>query len=99
MTKKENIDKFNPQRLSKSPSKFDISKMIWFSKQYMKNTENSYIINHLSLNKHNKNSEWLELFVDTFKQNSSTFSELINHLNTYLNLMMLNLTYLLKKKK
>ncbi|WP_322908710.1 glutamate--tRNA ligase [Mycoplasmopsis felis] len=85
MTKKENIDKFDPQRLSKSPSKFDISKMIWFSKQYMKNTENSYIINHLSLNKHNKNSEWLELFVDTFKQNSSTFSELISHLNTYLN--------------
>ncbi|WP_322900818.1 glutamate--tRNA ligase [Mycoplasmopsis felis] len=85
MTKKENIDKFNPQRLSKSPSKFDISKMIWFSKQYMKNTENSYIINHLSLNKYDKNSEWLELFVDTFKQNSSTFSELISHLNIYLN--------------
>nr|WP_318033468.1 glutamate--tRNA ligase family protein [Mycoplasmopsis cynos] len=51
MSKDEIIAKFDPERLSKSPSKFDISKMNWFSKQYFKKLDNQLIIDQLgSLN-------------------------------------------------
>lgn len=83
MNHAELIEKFDPARLSKSPSKFDISKMNWFSKQYLKNTLNTQIIQKLQVN--DLDLEWLNLFVDTFKESATTISELKQHLNTYVN--------------
>ncbi|MEA4191022.1 glutamate--tRNA ligase [Mycoplasma sp. 2248] len=85
MSKEEIIAKFDPQRLSKSPSKFDVSKMDWFSKQYLKNTDNQKLIDLMNLGNSNLDSEWLNIFVDTFKASSVTVSELKTHLNSYLN--------------
>ncbi|AKA50110.1 glutamate--tRNA ligase [Mycoplasmopsis gallinacea] len=79
------INKFDPERLSKSPSKFDIGKMNWFSKQYMKNQNNSIIANNLKVEELNLDSDWLNLFIDTFKQSAVTYSEIRSHLNQYLN--------------
>ncbi|MBN3534439.1 glutamate--tRNA ligase [Mycoplasma procyoni] len=84
MSHEEIIEKFDENRLSKSPSKFDIKKMEWFSKQYLKNTENSLLIEKLNV-KTDKTNDWLEIFVDTYKQNSVTISELRNDLEIYLN--------------
>ncbi|AWX69505.1 glutamate--tRNA ligase [[Mycoplasma] anseris] len=81
MNKEELIEKFDPDRLSKSPSKFDIVKMEWFSKQYMKNVPNLDIINKLDSP---KDESWNELFVDTYKQQSATINEIKNHLKMYL---------------
>ncbi|WGI36682.1 glutamate--tRNA ligase [Mesomycoplasma lagogenitalium] len=77
------IKKFDENRLSKSPSKFDIKKMEWFSKQYMKNLSNSTIISKLNSIKDEK---WLNLFVDTYKQNATTFTELKENLKIYENI-------------
>ncbi|WP_117275006.1 glutamate--tRNA ligase [Mycoplasmopsis edwardii] len=85
MSKEEIIQKFDPNRLSKSPSKFDIQKMNWFSKQYFKNLDNNLILEQLNLSNINKSSKWLTLFVDTFKSSVATISELKNELNVYLN--------------
>ncbi|AZG68503.1 glutamate--tRNA ligase [Mycoplasma struthionis] len=82
MTREELIKKFEPERLSKSPSKFDIVKMEWFSKQYLKNLDNQTIIGQISSP---KDKEWNELFVDTYKQASATITEIKNSLEMYLN--------------
>ncbi|RMA77582.1 glutamyl-tRNA synthetase [Metamycoplasma subdolum] len=82
MSREELIKKFDPARLSKSPSKFDIIKMEWFSKQYMKKVENSKLI---SLINSPKNKEWNELFVETYKQHAVTINELKENLKIYLN--------------
>lgn len=76
------ISKFDPNRLSKSPSKFDISKMNWFSKQYLKKLDNQRIIAHLQ-NTETFSSEWLNLFVETFKQSAVTYSEINEQLKGY----------------
>ncbi|MBN0970466.1 glutamate--tRNA ligase [Mycoplasma phocoeninasale] len=81
MSKDEAISKFDPLRLSKSPSKFDIVKMEWFSKQYMKNVANAELI---SLINSPKDHNWNEIFVDTYKQSSPTVLELKNNLKIYL---------------
>ncbi|UUM19945.1 MULTISPECIES: glutamate--tRNA ligase [unclassified Mycoplasma] len=83
MNQEELIEKFDPQRLSKSPSKFDISKMNWFSKQYLKQLNNSELINYLNSN--DQSNEWLILFVNTFKESCSTLSELKSYLINYSN--------------
>ncbi|WP_435130510.1 glutamate--tRNA ligase [Mycoplasma sp. 6243] len=85
MSHSENILKFDPNRLSKSPSKFDILKMNWFSKQYMKNQDNNEILKHLSLGNSNKSLEWINLFIETFKQSVITYSEMNQNLMLYLN--------------
>lgn len=79
MTHDEIIAKFDPSRLSKSPSKFDIKKMQWFSKQYIKNMDNESIINQLNLN----NDEWTNLFVDTFKQSVFALKQLLVEKENY----------------
>lgn len=82
MTKEEIIQKFDSLRLSKSPSKFDIQKMQWFSKQYIKNTETAELIKILKLDKE-KNKEWIILFVDTYKQNVYTYNQILKHRKIY----------------
>ncbi|TPE57784.1 glutamate--tRNA ligase [[Mycoplasma] falconis] len=81
MTKEELIEKFLPERLSKSPSKFDIVKMEWFSKQYMKKMSNNEIIPLLNSP---KSQEWNELFADTYKQSAATIDEMKKALKIYL---------------
>lgn len=73
MSKDEIIEKFDPTRLSKSPSKFDIVKMQWFSKQYNKNRDTKEIIKELKL----KNDAWTRLFVDTFKESVYALKQLL----------------------
>ncbi|AKF41351.1 glutamate--tRNA ligase [Mycoplasmopsis canis] len=85
MTKEEIIAKFDPERLSKSPSKFDISKMIWFSKQYFKNLSNDLILSKLNSLIDSKSKEWINLFVETYKPSVATFTELNENLKTFLN--------------
>ncbi|WP_322949725.1 glutamate--tRNA ligase [Mycoplasmopsis cynos] len=85
MSKDEIIAKFDPERLSKSPSKFDISKMNWFSKQYFKKLDNQLIINQLGSLNTSKDFSWINLFVETFKSSVETFAELKSHLATFLN--------------
>ncbi|QGZ97308.1 glutamate--tRNA ligase [Mycoplasma sp. NEAQ87857] len=79
LTKEELITRFDPARLSKSPSKFDISKMNWFSKQYLKNKSNQEIANLMNLTL----DDWSELFIETFKQNAVTITDLNNELKAY----------------
>ncbi|VEU59504.1 glutamate--tRNA ligase [Mesomycoplasma neurolyticum] len=77
------IKVFDEKRLSKSPSKFDIKKMEWFSKQYMKKLDNQLIISKL---KTNRQSDWLELFVNIYKQSAATIDEIQNALLIYENI-------------
>ncbi|UOE63454.1 glutamate--tRNA ligase [Mycoplasmopsis bovis] len=79
MSHNEIITKFDPARLSKSPSKFDIKKMQWFSKQYIKNMDNDLIIKQLNL----KDDEWTNLFVDTFKQSVYALKQLLVEKENY----------------
>ncbi|TKA59557.1 Glutamyl-tRNA synthetase [Mycoplasmopsis bovis 8790] len=79
MSHNEIIVKFDPARLSKSPSKFDIKKMQWFSKQYIKNMDNDLIIKQLNL----KDDEWTNLFVDTFKQSVYALKQLLVEKENY----------------
>ncbi|WP_444704877.1 glutamate--tRNA ligase [Mycoplasma sp. 332] len=80
MSHEELIEKFDPERLSKSPSKFDIVKMDWFSKQYMKKVENQEIIKLINSP---FSDEWNNLFVETYKQSASTINEIKNNLKIY----------------
>ena len=81
LTHDELVNDFLIERLSKSPSKFDIVKMNWFAKEYMKKTCNCEITPRLNLG--NKSEEWKELFVETFKQSAATIEEIQNHFATY----------------
>lgn len=83
MSKEEIIKKFNPERLSKSPSKFDIQKMQWFSKQYIKNIDTKELIKTLKLDKENDNKDWNYLFVDTYKQSAYSYNEILEYKKIY----------------
>ncbi|VEU70282.1 glutamate--tRNA ligase [Mycoplasmopsis glycophila] len=85
LSKEELIAKFDPERLSKSPSKFDISKMNWFSKHYLKEKDDEQLIQMMNLEQLGLDFEWLKLFVSTYKQSCVTLTELKNYLNDYLN--------------
>lgn len=87
MSKQELISRFNPERLSKSPTKFDINKMNWFAKSYFKSMSNEEIINNLNLPS-NLDQQWLTVFLNIYKQNVATFSELQTILNSYQNLVV-----------
>ncbi len=82
MSYEEIIKAFDPSRLSKSPSKFDIQKMQWFSKQYIKNIDTLELIKILKLGKES-NPEWIKLFVDTYKQNAYTYSQILEYKKIY----------------
>ncbi|MCC3160926.1 MAG: glutamate--tRNA ligase [Mollicutes bacterium PWAP] len=84
MEKKEIIDSFDPKRLSKSSSKFNMDKMNWFSKEYIQNMEYSNLKKFINLNI-NKEEEWKKIFIETFKKGSVTFKELEKKLNIYKN--------------
>lgn len=75
------IKRFDYTRLSKSPSKFDINKMNWFSKQYLKNIDNKKIIK--SLKYINKTNEWMELFVSIYKESVANIKQLQEALSIY----------------
>ncbi|MDP4043006.1 glutamate--tRNA ligase [Mycoplasmopsis arginini] len=82
MSHEELIEKFDPVRLSKSPSKFDIVKMEWFSKQYMKKVDNYEIIQKINSP---FSEEWNNLFVETYKQSAATINEIKQNLEIYTN--------------
>lgn len=82
MSKEELINKFDYKRLSKSPSKFDIQKMDWFAKLYMKNEQDNIILGKLKFSK-NQNEEWKKLFLSAYKENSSNINELQKNLAIY----------------
>lgn len=82
MSHEELIEKFDPARLSKSPSKFDIVKMEWFSKQYMKKVDNYEIIQKINSP---FSEEWNNLFVETYKQSAATINEIKQNLEIYTN--------------
>ncbi|WP_371246258.1 glutamate--tRNA ligase [Mycoplasmopsis agassizii] len=76
------IKDFNPARLSKSPSKFDIEKMNWFSKQYWQKEDDELIIEKL---RHLKNDDnWLEIFVKIHKPHMVTVKQIEDELREYL---------------
>ncbi len=83
----ELIEKFQPERWSKSPSKFDSKKMDWFSKQYFKIKPNNEIVDEIKLKTKldGFDSKWLDLFVDTYKQNAITFKDIVKALDIYKN--------------
>lgn len=81
LSHEELIRDFDPERLSKSPSKFDIKKMEWFSKEYIKNTTNEEILTHFSIQ--NRDQQWVEMFLDTYKQNAITFNQIKDSLKIY----------------
>ena len=82
MDKNELISKFDYKRLSKSPSKFDIQKMNWFSKKYMQNKDDDELISKLNFEEI-ENYEWKKIFVETFKQSCSTINEMQTSLNMF----------------
>ncbi|WP_027333932.1 glutamate--tRNA ligase [Mycoplasma elephantis] len=80
LSHKELIQRFDYKRLSKSPSKFDISKMQWFSKQYLKQIDNREIEKMLASN---HNSEWNNIFIETYKDSVYCIKELQDKLAIY----------------
>ncbi|MGL6125147.1 MAG: glutamate--tRNA ligase [Metamycoplasmataceae bacterium] len=82
MSQDELIEKFDYKRLSKSPSKFDIQKMNWFSKNYMKNKSDEKILDKLIFSK-NQDSNWKKMFLSIYKENAATITELQNNILMY----------------
>ncbi|UUD36898.1 Glutamate--tRNA ligase [Mycoplasmopsis californica] len=80
MSHKELIERFDYKRLSKSPSKFDITKMQWFSKQYLKQIDDQILAKSL-VSKQNK--EWKLLFIETYKDSVFSVKELQEKLSIY----------------
>lgn len=81
LSHKELVESFDSNRLSKSPSKFDIKKMDWFSKEYIKNSPNSEILSKLSIE--GKDADWIDLFIETYKQNAVTYNQIQDALKIY----------------
>ncbi len=82
MSKKELITKFDYKRLSKSPSKFDIQKMDWFSKIYIKNQDDNIILEKLKFS-NNQNQDWKLLFLSIYKENAKNIQELQKNIEIY----------------
>lgn len=81
LSHEELIKYFDPERLSKSSSKFDIKKMEWFSKEYIKNSSNQEILTHFKIE--NRDEKWINMFLDTYKQNAITFNQIKESLKIY----------------
>ncbi|MGL4251926.1 MAG: glutamate--tRNA ligase [Metamycoplasmataceae bacterium] len=82
MSQSELIEKFDYRRLSKSPSKFDIQKMNWFSKIYLKRERDEEILKKLVFKK-NQDRNWQELFLSIYKENAINIKELQNNILIY----------------
>ncbi len=82
MSKEELITKFDYKRLSKSPSKFDIQKMDWFSKIYMKNKDDNIVLEKLKFS-NNQNQDWKLLFLNIYKENAKNIQELQKNIEIY----------------
>lgn len=80
LSKEELIKAFDPARLSKSSSKFDIKKMDWFSKEYIKAMSTKEILEHVEVN---KDEAWTDLFISTYKMNAVTYKDIQNSLKIY----------------
>lgn len=76
------IKKFDYRRLSKSPSKFDINKMNWFAKQYLKLQTNEQLIEKINFPNH-YDIEWKNIFVEIYKQNSINIKEMQDQLKVF----------------
>lgn len=85
MTKEEIIAHFDWRRLSKSASKFDLNKMIWFAKSYIKMMDNKILAKQLKIPPMISN-EWLTIFLNTYKQDVATYTDLQKILDSYQNL-------------
>ncbi|QJB71273.1 glutamate--tRNA ligase [Mycoplasma sp. 1654_15] len=83
MTKEELITAFLPQRLSKSPSKFDNKKLEWFSKQYFKQLTNDQIKENIKITLQNPLQNWLDFAIDTYKASCATFKDLEIEINSF----------------
>ncbi|MDK2819282.1 MAG: glutamate--tRNA ligase [Mycoplasmataceae bacterium] len=82
MSREELIKSFDYKRLSKSPSKFDIQKMDWFAKKYMKNEPNKIMKNKLLFSK-GQDENWKDIFLNTYKENSKNIEDLQNNIKIY----------------
>ena len=80
MTKEELIKDFDPTRLSKSTSKFDIKKMNWFSKEYIKRMDNKDLLEFVTVD---KDAEWTDLFLSTYKMSAVTYKDVQDSLKIY----------------
>ncbi len=82
MTKEELISKFDYKRLSKSPSKFDIQKMDWFSKIYIKEESDETLLDKLVFS-NKQDQDWKILFLSIYKENVANIKELQNNIKIY----------------
>ena len=96
MTKTQIIEAFTSERFSKSSSKFDSKKMDWFSKEYIKHLPNNLIVEKLTTGNHD--AKWLDLFIETYKQNAITYTMIQKALAIYDNkeVKAIESTFLLK---
>ena len=81
-SKDQLINNFDYQRLSKSPSKFDITKMNWFGKHYFKLIDDQVLIAKLQFDA-KANQAWKELFVSTYKPSAYNLKDLQTMLDLY----------------
>ena len=72
MMHKEIVNEFDIFRMSKSPSKFDIKKLQWFSNQYFKTLNSqelkSILLPHISKLVNDKDDEWINLLLETYQK-------------------------------
>ncbi|OYD26588.1 glutamyl-tRNA synthetase [Mycoplasma testudineum] len=78
----ELIENFDPNRLSKSPSKFDIEKMKWFSKQYWSKEDPEKI--RKLLNFHDFDEQWINTFENIYYPSMITVKQMQNSIDDYL---------------
>ena len=71
MSHKQIISEFNINRMSKSPSKFDIRKLQWFSNQYYQKLDlpelKKRLIPYIKTNIENKSNQWIDLLLTTYQ--------------------------------
>lgn len=85
MTKEEIIKRFDGKRFAKSPTIFNMDKMIWFAKSHMKMMKNDDIIKHLNIPT-TTDKQWLEVFLNIYKEGVSTFTQFQELFDSYQNL-------------
>ena len=73
---------FDYQRLSKSPSKFDLQKMNWFGKQYFKLIPDKQLLEALQFSTA-FDQAWKLLFISTYKESAYNLKNLQEMLNPY----------------
>ena len=76
------IQIFDYQRLSKSPSKFDLQKMNWFGKQYFKLIPDQQLLEALQFSAA-FDQAWKLLFISTYKESAYNLKNLQEMLDPY----------------